>query len=153
MSVDSVVTELFACMSFKPGEQPDWRRQTEIFAPNARLVRVNDDGVFGFDPRTFRANFEAMIRAGNISSFYEVELWRETHEFGDVAQVLSGYEIRTSRDGAMIARAVKSIQLYNDGQEWRISALLWRRDGERKLTPANAPTPQVRSCDRQTPPG
>ena len=146
MSVDRVVDKMYASMSFEAGEQPDWKCQEEIFANDARLVRVNDEGVFEFDPRTFRKNFEAMIASGNMPSFCETELWRQTHEFGDVAHVLSAYEMRASRGGELIARAVKSIQLYRQDDRWRISAMLWRREGKGTAIPQAAPqTPSSRS--------
>ena len=49
-----------------------------VFAPNARLVRVTDEGVFEFDPESYRANLEAMIDSGAMTSFWEEETWRET---------------------------------------------------------------------------
>lgn len=133
MTVDRVVDQMYASMSFELGEQPNWELQARIFADNARLVRVNDDGVFEFDPQTFRQNLEGMIESGSIRSFWERELWRQTHEFGDIAHVLSGYEMRTSRDGDLVARAVKSIQLFNRNERWYISAMLWRREGQSVL--------------------
>lgn len=138
MTVDRVVDDMYASMSFERGERPNWQLQAEVFAENARLVRVNDDGVFEFDPRTFKANFESMIASGSMPSFCETELWRQTHEFGDIAHVLSAYEMRTHRGGELIARAVKSIQLYRQNQRWRISAMLWRREGKSVAIPLTA---------------
>jgi len=85
--------------------------------------------VFAFDPQTFRKNFEEMIESGKLPSFYEQEVDRQTHEFGDIAHVLSVYEMRTSRGGELVARAVKSIQLFKRNDRWIISAMLWRRQG------------------------
>jgi ketosteroid isomerase-like protein len=130
MSVGPVVDEMYASMSFEAGERPDWAVQERIFDQNARLVRVNDEGVFVFDPRTFRENLEAMIESGSLPSFYEREVQRQTHEFGDIAHVLSVYEMRTSRHGGLVARAVKSIQLFKRDDRWTISAMLWRREGQ-----------------------
>jgi hypothetical protein len=139
MNADSIVDAMYASMSFERGERPDWQLQSEVFADNARLVRVNDDGVFEFDPASFRRNFEAMIDSGSIPSFWEGELWRQTLEFGDVAHVLSAYEMRTCREGQLIASAVKSIQLYRNQGKWRISAMLWRREGKEIVVPRTAP--------------
>lgn len=138
MTADRVVDAMYASMSFERGERPDWQQQAAVFAEDARLVRVNDDGVFEFNPATFRANLEAMIESGALPSFWEGELWRETFAFGDVAQVLSAYEMRTSRGGDLIARAVKSIQLYRKDGHWRISAMLWRRENEDLVVPPTA---------------
>lgn len=127
MTLDEVIAKMYASMSFEPGGRPDWDAQREVFAPGARLVRVRDDGVFEFDPASFREDYERMIAAGSLSSFFERELWREENVYGDVAHVLSAYEIRTSRDGELVSRAIKSIQLFAKNGRWWISAMIWRR--------------------------
>jgi hypothetical protein len=129
MSIDDVIAAMYDSMCFEEGSRPDWARQSELFAPGARLVRVNDDGVFEFDPRSFREDLEAKISAGTIASFWEGELWRDTRDFGDVAHVLSVYETRPSRDAQPAGRAIKSIQLFRRAERWWISAMIWRRDG------------------------
>jgi hypothetical protein len=142
MSIDQVVAEMYEMVSFEPGQRPDWSRQSEIFAPWARLVRVNDEGVFDFDIDSFRLNFEAMIDSGVLPSFWEGEIWRETHRFGEVAHVLSAYETRQTRDGAQLNRGVNSIQLFERDGRWWISAMIWRREGRTVLIPDKVPAAQ-----------
>src|SRR5438105_14844445 len=96
-NLDSVIAEMYDAVSFEPGTRPDWSRQDAIFAPGARVVRVNDQGVFEFGLDSYRQNFEAMIDSGELPSFWEAEIWRETRQFGDVAQVLSAYEAHRKR--------------------------------------------------------
>ena len=139
MSIDSVIAEMYEMVSFEPGTRPDWSRQLEIFTPDARLVRVNDEGVFEFTPETFRRNFESMIDSGVLPSFWEGEIWRETHQFAEVAHVLSAYETRRTRDGAMVNRGVNSIQLFERDGRWWISAMIWRRDGKAVKIPDRVP--------------
>ena len=128
-SLDDVIASMYASLCFEEGQQPDWPAFMDLFAADARLVRVNDDGVFAFDPRTFRDDLERMIASGTLRSFWEGEVSRETDVFGDVAHVLSFYEARSSRDGALLGPAVKSIQLFRQNGRWSISAMLWRREG------------------------
>jgi hypothetical protein len=135
MDLDRVITEMYASMCFEAGQRPDWRRHLELFAPGARLVRVHGEGVFELDLSSFRSNLEAMIDSGALPSFWEGELWRESREFGDVAHVLSAYEIRTCRDGEVVDRAIKSIQLFRRDGRWWISAMLWRRGGLGDISP------------------
>jgi len=130
MTLDEVITALYDSVSFEPGASPDWKKQSEILAPTARMVRVNDDGVFELDPISFCENLQAMIDSGALPSFWERELWRETYEFGDVAHVLSIYETRPTRGGDVLNRGVKSIQLFQREGRWQISAMLWRREGK-----------------------
>jgi len=136
MTIDEVIREMYDVVSFEPGQRPDWRREDAIFAPGARVVRVNDSGVFEFDMASFARNFDAMIDSGELPSFWEGEIWRRTDLFGDMAHVLSAYESRHSRDGAFINRGVNSIQLFQRDGSWWISAMIWRRDGAVVRIPA-----------------
>ena len=127
--LDGVIATMYETVCFELGERPDWSRQEELFAPGARLVRVHDGGVFEFDLDSYRADFERMIDSGELTSFWEAELWRETRLFEDVAHVLSAYDSRRGRNGELLGRGVNSIQLFRRDGEWRISEMLWRREG------------------------
>lgn len=129
MDLDGVINEIYDTICFEEGQRPDWSRQSAIFAPGARLVRVTDDGVFEFDLESYRVNLETMIDSGAMPSFWEAEIWRETRQFGEVAHVLSAYETRRTRGGEIRNRGVNSIQLFQRDGHWLISAMLWRRDG------------------------
>ena len=131
--LDSVIAEMYDQVCFEKGQRPDWKRQAEIFAPGARMVRINDSGVFEFDQESYRVNFEAMIDSGEMPSFWDGELWRETRQFGDMAHVLSAYETRRSRGGEVMNRGVNSIQLFRRDGRWWISAMIWRREGKAVL--------------------
>jgi hypothetical protein len=129
MTLDEIIAEMYHQVCFEPGERPDWSRQAAIFAPGARMVRVNDDGIFEFDLESYRVDFERMIGDGTMPSFWEGELWRETRVFDNVAHVLSAYETRRTRGGEVMNRGVNSIQLFRRGDRWWISAMIWRREG------------------------
>jgi hypothetical protein len=134
-TLDAVIAEMYDTVSFEAGTRPDWSRQENIFVPGARLVRVNDDGVFEFDLASYRENFEAMIDSGEMTSFWEAELWRDTRQFDDVAHVLSAYETRRTRVGEVLNRGVNSIQLFRRDGRWWISAMIWRREGKTVAIP------------------
>lgn len=123
-----MIRALYRAMCFEAGGQPDWPLLEEVLAPKARLVRVTDAGVFELDPRTFRQDIEAMMAAGALPSFWEAEVSRELQQFGDLAHALSRYEARWTRDGEVLFRAVKSMQLFRREGRWWISALLWQRE-------------------------
>jgi hypothetical protein len=127
--LDTIIAAMYDTICFEAGERPDWARQSDIYAPGARLVRINDDGIFEFDSDSFQANLESMIASGALPSFWEGELWRETRQFGEMAHVLSAYESRRGRHGDFLARGVNSIQLYRRDGRWWISAMIWRREG------------------------
>ncbi|HEY6140495.1 MAG TPA: hypothetical protein VI670_22300 [Thermoanaerobaculia bacterium] len=127
--LDALIAAMYDTVCFELGERPHWSRQKEMFAPGVRLVRVHDGGVFEFDLVSYRADFERMIDSGELTSFWEGELWRETRLFEDVAHVLSAYESRRGRNGEFLGRGVNSIQLFRRDGQWRISAMIWRREG------------------------
>ena len=129
--LDAVIRAIYETVSFERGERPDWRRDDEIFAPGARLVRVTDAGGFEFNGLdAYKQDFRRLIDSGELPSFWEAELWRETRQFGEVAHVLSAYESRRSRNGEFLGRGVNSIQLFRSDGHWKISAMIWRREGK-----------------------
>lgn len=121
---------MYSSISFEPGARPDWSRTREIFAADARMMRITDRGMFVFDGASYIDDIEAKIASAELPSFWEAEIWRETREFGEMAHVLSAYESKTSRDGEFLARGVNSIQMFRDASGWHIGAMTWRRDGE-----------------------
>lgn len=127
MSVADVVAKMYASMGFERGGRPDWQAQREVFAPHARLVRVGDGVVYEFDPESFRKDLEAMIDSGTLTSLFEREVEHDANVYGDIAHVLTTYEIRTSARGDLLSRAVKSIQLFRRDGRWWISAMIWQR--------------------------
>ena len=127
--LDKVVSGMYESISFEAGGRPDWERQATLFAPDARMVRVNDDGIFEFDFEAYRIDFERMISSGEMPSFWEGELWRDTQVFDNVAHVLSAYETRRTRNGPLLNRGVNSIQLFRRDGHWLVSAMIWRREG------------------------
>ena len=127
--LDSVIAAMYESVCYEKGGHPDWEADEKIFAPGARMVRINDAGVFEFDMKTYRTDFERMISGGELPSFWEGEIWRETRLFGDMAHVLSAYETRRTLGGEIINRGVNSIQLFKRDGTWKISAMIWRREG------------------------
>src|SRR5919201_1701534 len=127
--LDSIIAAMYESVSYEKGGHPDWETDEKIFAPGARMVRINDNGVFEFDLPSYRADFERMIATGELPSFWEGEIWRETRLFGDMAHVLSAYETRRTRGGEILNRGVNSIQLFKRDGQWTISAMIWRREG------------------------
>jgi hypothetical protein len=57
--------------------------------------------------------------------FWEVETGRQTHVFGNAAQVLSSYEYRRTADGPPFGSGIKSVHLYYDGSRWWIVSAIW----------------------------
>ena len=135
MDIDAAVRAVYAGMCFDVGAAPAWHLWDAVMAPEARLVRVNDEGVFEFTPVSFRRDLEQMIRSGALRSFWEHERRRHVQQFGDIAHVLSVYEARSAQNAPVLFRAVKSMQLFERKGQWWISAMLWRREGRGLVMP------------------
>ncbi len=67
------------------------------------------------------------------NGFFEKEIHRVTHRFGNMVQVFSTYEARNTAEGQIIARGINGLQLYFDGARWWITAAIW--DDERPGNP------------------
>ena len=134
-----------ASFQLNPGEKaglvgPNGAGKTTLF----RMIKGEesaDDGVFAFDLTSYRRDFERMIDSGEMPSFWEGELWRETRRFDNVAHVLSAYETRRNRAGEVVNRGVNSIQLFRRGDRWWISAMIWRREGATVRIPDDTVSP------------
>ena len=129
-TIDEIIRVSYEAVSYDAGGHPDWDAEVAMFAPGARLVRINDTGIYEFTLDTYRSDFERMIASGDMTSFWEGEIWRDEHVFQDMANVLSAYETRRTKGGALINRGINSFQLFQRGGRWWISSLIWRREGE-----------------------
>ena len=127
-AIGAVIDEMYDMISGPAGPR-DWSRQANCFLPEARQVRtwVTDDGkpaklAMGLDE--YRENTTPFFMA---NPFYEVETSRRIDLFGNIAHVWSGYEARTSPDGADVERrGINSIQLFNHAEKgWRIIHMIW----------------------------
>ncbi len=60
--------------------------------------------------------------------FFEFEIGRKVRQFGNMANIWSAYETRTSPDGPAVARGINSIQVYHDGERWWITSFAFDRE-------------------------
>ncbi len=139
-SIDGVVRALYEVISGAAGAPRDWDRERNLFLPGARLVptRLGPDGrpvADVFDLEGYIASRTPMFER---DSFFEAEIGRRTFVFGNIAHVLSSYELSRAPGEKPFTRGVNSIQLYNDGKRWWVLSIVW--DNER---PGNS-LPDVR---------
>lgn len=125
-SVDKLLAQLYACISFEEGDEPDLAGLTRLFSRSAQITRITPEGVDHLTPETFCEMVREMLNAGVYTSFCERELARRLDRFGDVAHVWSEYETRRNRAAThALARGFNSIQLIRERGEWHILALFW----------------------------
>lgn len=125
-SIDAILGALYDSISFPNGKKPDMERLRSLFTTQAPFIRLRQDGVDSMDLESFTASFQERIDTGALNSFYEAEIFRKIHAFGNIAQVFSSYKKRmNSEDPEVYTRGINSIQLYYDGQRWWIGSILW----------------------------
>lgn len=131
-SIGSVVDAMYAMVSGPAGPR-DWSLQKAVFHTDARQMRTGVDTagktwikIMGLDDYT--AGTAAFFATND---FFEIEIERRIHEFGNIAQVWSIYEARHAPgDTTPERRGINSIQLYRDEHgHWRIISMIW--DNER----------------------
>ena len=140
-SIDGVVRALYEVISGPAGAPRDWGRERRLFFPGARLVptRLGPDGRPAADIFDLEGYIASRTPMFEKDSFFETEIGRRTFVFGNIAHVLSSYELSRAPGKEPFMRGVNSIQLYNDGNRWWVLSIVW--DSER---PGN-PLPEVRS--------
>lgn len=142
-AIGAVVDEMYAMISGPAGSR-DWSRQDAIFDAESRRIRtwIAPDGrpARRIMSRDDYARDTSAFFAAN--AFYEVEVGRAIHVFGNIAHVWSVYEARRAPDAAELdRRGINSIQLYFDGNRWMIVSMIWdnERDGLAATIPGSPP--------------
>ena len=140
-SLDRLLRALYEGVSHTPDAEPDWERLAPLFVPGARLTPPKPPG----DPKWVALSFDefrdavrkgiASRRAdGKPAGFFEREIGRETHEYGNVLDVLSAYEGRFRADDPKpFIRGVNFLQVVKAGEHWVVVAIVW--DTERPENP------------------
>ena len=135
----SLIDEFYAIISGPAGPR-DWSRERAILHPQARLMRtgVDETGrpwirVMSLDE--YVADTAPFFAADD---FHEIEVARRVDRFGNWAHVRSVYEARRSPgDPELLKRGVNSIQLFHDGERWRVVSVLWDNEREGVEVPSD----------------
>lgn len=133
VSIDGIVRAIYDVISGPAGGR-DWDRERSLFLPGALLVPARplpEGGAVAevLDVEGYIASRTPLFAAHDV---WETEIARQVFVFGNIAHVLSSYELRRSSPAGgelPTVRGVNSIQLFNDGKRWWIAAVIW--DNER----------------------
>jgi hypothetical protein len=116
----------YQVISFEDGGEPDWKAMQSLFSEHARITRVTPEAIDYMSVGEFRNMAEELIEVGAFTSFHERELARSAHRYGQIMNVTSAYETKISPDAMdFIERGINSLQLLNEGGEWKILSLCW----------------------------
>ena len=134
ISPDAIIKAMYDTISGPAGKR-NWHRLRSLYLDGARLIpigkRVHKDGELQVmsvdewieDVKDFFAE----------NAFYESEIVRHFHRFGNIIQAFSTYEARDELEGKPIARGINCFQLLHHEDRWWIVTVMW--DNESKDNP------------------
>lgn len=128
--LDHLTDEFFRAVSFEAGELPRYEDIHALFIESGLLIKnvgttpeISSVDQF-IEPR------RAMVSAGDLTRFREVELSETTEVFGNVAHRFSAYAKTGTMKGVPFeGRGMVSTQFIRTPRGWRMSAMAW--DDER----------------------
>jgi len=128
--LDRLTSEFFSAVSFEVGETPPYEIIHNLFIDSGLLIKNTGAAPEISTVQQFIEPRQAMVRAGELTRFREVELFEATDIFGNVAHRFSAYAKSGTMNGAPFeARGMISTQFILTGGGWKMSAMAW--DDER----------------------
>ncbi|MFC6633687.1 hypothetical protein [Microbulbifer taiwanensis] len=130
--IQKLLGELYDLVSGPEGFERDWKRLSALFTPYAKMIRTSIDAngnpqALVMSIQDYPANFQKLMDG---RAFYEQEINNIIEVFGNIAHAFSTYEAWGDGDKEkFLKRGINSIQLYNDGQSWKVANMIW--DDER----------------------
>jgi hypothetical protein len=124
--LDRLTAEFFRAVSFETGETPPYDNIHALFIETGLLIKNTAATPEISSVRQFIEPRQAMIRAGELTRFREVELSETTEVFGNVAHRFSAYAKSGTMKGVPFeARGMISTQFIMTPSGWKISAMAW----------------------------
>lgn len=137
-SLDKTIETLYGVISGEKGEARDWELFKFLFKPNAKLIPTgkNNEGMVGL---RFMSPDDYILASGPWlmeNGFFEKEIHRTTHTFGNITHVFSTYEsFQSEADKEPFMRGINSIQLLDDGNRWWIVNIFWLQESDEHPIP------------------
>jgi len=130
-SPDAIIKAMYETISGPAGPR-NWYRERSLYLEGARLIpigkRVHKDE--GLQVLSLEEWIEDAKEYLESNDFYETEIMRKTHEYGNIIQAFSTYESRSDPKQPPFARGINSIQLLKKDGRWWIVTVMW--DNESK---------------------
>ncbi len=130
-TIDGIIKAYYEVVSGPAGQSRQWARDRTLYAPGIRFVVIDEDKdgkavaqVFSHQQFVDFADPE-LVKKG----FYEREVHRATHRFGNTVHVFSTSESRRTPEGPILEHRLDSLELFWDGKRWWIvTANLWPKE-------------------------
>ena len=130
-TLDGILHAYYDVVSGPAGQPRQWARDRTLYIPEARFVALSKG--FKGEPVARIMSHQEYVDEVNAKlvekGFFEKEIHRVTHRFGNLVSILSTYESRNTENGPVIARGVNSLQVFWSGARWWIASAMW--DDER----------------------
>ena len=133
-TLDGIIRAYYDVVSGPAGGTPDRARDQTLHLSNAVVGVPSQDegGVWKVVTMTLDG-YHDRFGGPRTGGFYEREIHRIVHRFGNVAHVMSTYASSATPGGETFDRGINSIQLVWDSQRWWIVS--WTFDSERPDNP------------------
>lgn len=130
-TIDGIVKAYYDVISGPAGQARQWDRDHTLYTPDVRFIefREGKDGSITSKSMTHQEFVDATDAQLGGRAFYEREVHRILHRFGNVAHVFSTAEQTTAPGGPPIGHSIDSLELFWDGKRWWIAgANIWPGD-------------------------
>jgi hypothetical protein len=130
--IESVIQTFYEVISGPAGHERDWDKMRALFVPGASLV--SSSVALGASPPEaidVGAYVRRLAAWANQQGFFETGHIHRIEMFGNIATVVSMYEARHHPDESEpFRRGVCFMQMLGDGEQWRLTSMIWRDDGK-----------------------
>ncbi len=136
--IDQTLKTLYGVISGEKGVARDWDLFKMLFTPDAKLIPTgkSPDGLVKSRYMTPQDYIDGSGKWLVENGFFEKEIHREVHQFGNIAQVFSTYEsFRSESETVPFMRGINSIQLLNDGKRWWVINIYWMQESKENPIP------------------
>ncbi len=127
--LDRLTANFFRAVTFEVGDAPPYDNIYALFIESGLLIKNTGAVPEISNVREFIEPRAAMVRAGELTRFREVELSETTVIFGNVAHRFSAYAKSGMLGVPFEGRGMISSQFVLTPGGWRVSAMAW--DDER----------------------
>jgi hypothetical protein len=135
-TIRDTVEQLYACISFRPGQKPQLEKLRELFYGEGVLINNNGALPEFFTLDSFIQSFKENLTKGVFASLHEHEIFHRSDIFGKIAQCFSTYEFRFDPDTPdPISIGINSIQLIQVEGNWYVTSMAWCDQNERFRIP------------------
>jgi hypothetical protein len=103
-----------------------------LLTPDARLIPMTKSADGKWVSRVLTVDdWITLVAKRGDQAFYERQIKYSTENYGQVAQLWSTFEIRSTPDGQAIARGINAIQAIRTGSEgdgsgWKVTQIVWK---------------------------